>query len=522
MLQVARIFGNDMVLQQGKVLPVWGTAAPGAQVTVTVQGKSASATAGEDGAWIAQCGPLQVSFQETMVVSSQGETKTYTGVQVGEVWLAGGQSNMEFYMRHDRDMKEEAPGCENSAIRFFDYPEVSYPEQIEEAPYGKAYAFWRRCNPENLEYFSAVAYYFAKELQRSQGVPVGIVGCNWGGTAACSWMDEAHIQAGGGQAYLDEYAKAVEGLDLEAYDKQFRENPRNFRTDILADPFNDLMMFGTKPEEMGEKLKELGIEPPKGPMVPVMGPKNEHCPGALYRAMLSQVAPYGLRGVIYYQGESDGDAHPDCYRTLFPALIQNWRDLWGEELPFFFVQLAPLDHWMMCKGAPYAIVREAQQHTADTVPHTGMASIGDVGMAFDIHPKKKQPVGYRLALLAENRVYGENVLCDAPRLVGGELEQGKLTLQFDHAGEGLELRSLLPDGIQADPARLGGLQVFQNGHELPADQLSAKAQGDRVVLEGEAIQAGVPTQVCLATTGWYAMNLCNSAGIPAVPAKLSL
>ena len=232
-------------------------------------------------------------------------------------------------MRHDRDMKEEAPGCENSAIRFFDYPEVSYPEQIDEAPYDKAYAFWRRCNPENLEYFSAVAYYFAKELQRSQGVPVGIVGCNWGGTAACSWMDEAHIQAGGGQAYLDEYAQAVEGLDLEAYDKQFRENPRNFRTDILADPFNDLMMFGTKPEEMGEKLKELGIEPPKGPMVPVMGPKNEHCPGALYRAMLSQVAPYGLRGVIYYQGESDGDAHPDCYRTLFPALIQNWRDLWG-------------------------------------------------------------------------------------------------------------------------------------------------------------------------------------------------
>ena len=122
MLQVARIFGNDMVLQQGKVLPVWGTAAPGAQVTVTVQGKSASATAGEDGAWIAQCGPLQVSFQETMVVSSQGETKTYTGVQVGEVWLAGGQSNMEFYMRHDRDMKEEAPGCENSAIRFLIIP----------------------------------------------------------------------------------------------------------------------------------------------------------------------------------------------------------------------------------------------------------------------------------------------------------------------------------------------------------------------------------------------------------------
>ena len=159
MLQVARIFGNDMVLQQGKVSPVWGTAAPGAQVTVTVQGKSASAIAGEDGGWTVPCGPFQASFQETMVVSSQGETETFTGVQVGEVWLAGGQSNMEFYMRHDRDMKEEAPGCENSAIRFFDYPEVSYPEQIDEAPYGNAYAFWRRCNPENLEYFSAAVSY---------------------------------------------------------------------------------------------------------------------------------------------------------------------------------------------------------------------------------------------------------------------------------------------------------------------------------------------------------------------------
>lgn len=506
MLALPVIFGENMVLQQGKKISVWGKAAPGAQVQVAVQGGTFTTTAGADGNWRALCGPLEPSFQETFVVSSQGEEIRLGNVLIGEVWLAGGQSNMEFYMRHDACLAEEAPRCANQAIRFFDYPEVSYPGQIDEAPYGKAYGFWRPCDRENLEYFSAVAYYFARDLQQALGVPVGIVGCNWGGTAAVSWMDEGAILEGGGKAYLDEYQQAVQGLDLEAYEKRFQEDPIRYRTDILAEPLNDMLMQGLPMEEVMGRVQEMGLTLP-GP--PLMGPKNEHRPGGLYEAMLCSLSPFGLRGFIYYQGESDGDAHPHCYQTLFPSLIRCWRRLWGEELPFLFVQLAPLDHWAACSGEPYAIIRAAQQHTADTVPLTGMASTSDVGMEFDIHPKQKRPVGHRLALLAQNRVYGRNVLCDAPRLTGAQWEGSALALTFAHAGSGLTLHG----------NQLGGLRVFQNGTERT---LAAHAQGDRVLLTGEGLQPGAPTQVRLATGSWYVVNLYNSAGIPAVPGSLDL
>lgn len=522
MLKTALIFGNDMVLQRDKQIPVWGTAEPGTEVTVSLQGRSATTRTGEGGSWKLLLDPLQTSFAETMTVTDGKETLTYTGVQIGEVWLAGGQSNMEFHMRYDADLAEELPHCQNDAIRFFDYPEVSYPGQIDEADYSREYGFWRRCDPEDLERFSAVGYYFAKKLQEQLSVPVGIIGCNWGGSPACAWMDEKHIKSGGGQDFLDEYNQAVDKLDLAAYDAQFRANPGNFHTDLLADPISDLFMFGATMEEIGAKLAEMGVDPAAmANYAPVVGPKYERRPSGLYESMLRPLAPYALRGFLYYQGETDGDTHPECYRTLFPALIANWRELWGEELPFLFTQIAPLEQWMACVGEPYVAIREAQQHTADTVPGTGMAGTADVGMRWDIHPKKKQPVGHRLALLAEKKVYGQQVLCDAPRLRGATAENGRLTLCFDHAGDELELRDRLPDGTAVEKTKLGGLQVLQNGAEMDVTRLTAEARGDTVVLSGEEIRGDGAFTVKLAKTGWYAVNLTNSAGIPAVPGELN-
>lgn len=346
-----------------------------------------------------------MSFGEELKISSGAECVVLHDVAVGEVWLAGGQSNMEFHMRYDADLEQEQPQCENRLIRFFDYPEVSYEGQINEADYGSNYGFWRLCTPEQLERFSAVGYYFAKDIQEKYNIPVGVIGCNWGGTPACAWMTREAVVEGGGQVYLDEYDKAVGELDLANYEEHFRKDPMAWRTDQLADPLNDMMMFGFPVEEFGSKLTELGIDPPT--FTPVMGPKYERRPCGLYDAMLRPIAPYGIQGVIWYHGETDGDNHPEVYETLFPALIRCWRALWGEELPFLFVQLAPLRQWMDCIGTPYAIIRKAQQHTADNVPNTGMAVITDVGMEHDIHPKKKQPVGHRLALLAMAKIYGE-------------------------------------------------------------------------------------------------------------------
>lgn len=234
--------------------------------------------------------------------------------------------------------------------------------------------------------------------------------------------------------------------------------------------------------------------------------------------MVKAVAPYGIRGVIWYQGESDGDTHPETYETLFPALVADWRRLWGRELPFLFVQLAPFERWMQCTGERYGIVRTAQQHAADTVPGTALAVTTDVGMQYDIHPKKKQPVGRRLALLAENKVYGEkDVVCEAPALTGLTAADGALTLTFAHAGAGLYLAPAAPDGTPFAPGVFSGVQVWQNGAALDAAALTARAAGNTVTLCGPAIRAGAPTRVEIAQTPWCQVNLYNSAGIPARP-----
>ena len=518
MLKTALAFGDRMVLQREKTVAVWGTAEPSETVEVWMQGKRAAATSDTDGNWIAYCGPYETSFEETMTVRSGTEQLTFSQVQVGEVWLAGGQSNMEFHMRYDADFPSEQASCKNDNIRFFDYPEVSYVGQIDEADYTKEYGRWRRADPENLERFSAVGYYFARELQARLKVPVGIIGCNWGGTPACAWMSEEAIREGGGQIYLEEYAAALQKLDLEAYEAQFRQNPMSYQTDLLANPISDMMMFGCTPETFAAKLAELGVDLSNmAALLPSVGPKYERRPSGLYESMLGQLVPYALRGFLYYQGETDGDTHPACYKTLFPALIRNWRELWREELPFLFVQIAPLERWMDCVGEHYVAIREAQQHTADTVPGTGMAVITDVGMQHDIHPKKKQPVGYRLALLAEKQVYGQEVLAEAPTLIDAELREGELILRFAHAGDGLSLRERLPYGQSAQADRLGGLQVFRDGQLLEGEHLCAAVEGDRVILRSEQLRAEAETEVRLAKTGWYLVNLYNSAGLPARP-----
>lgn len=522
MLQTAILFQDYMILQRDKKITIWGTADAGVQITVTMQGKIAKGTAGADGKWEVISGPFTTSFAEEMVIVSAEEKLVFSDVQIGEVWLAGGQSNMEFHMRYDADMISEKEICANDNIRFFDYPEVSYVGQIKEADYGKNYGFWRKAEPEQLERFSATGYYFAKDLQRKYQVPIGIIGCNWGGTSACAWMSRNAIAEGGGQIYLDEYEEAVKNLDLNEYEEKCKNNTALWRVDQLADPVGDLMMFGCTLEEVGTKLMEMGIDlsqMDETAFMPIMGPKCERRPSGLYESMLKPIVPYAIRGVIWYQGEMDGDCHPEIYKTLFPELIRNWRQLWNEELPFLFVQIEPLDHWMDCFGERYVEIRDAQQQTVDTVPGTGMAVTTDVGMQFDIHPKKKQPVGHRLALLAENKVYKDDVLCEAPTLSGIKVEDGRLILSFENTGDGLYFAETVPYGQLVGAEQFGGLQVFQNGEELDAEQLRVKAEGNQVTVFGESIHIGVSTQVKVAKTGWYLVNLYNSAGIPARPAE---
>ena len=525
MLKTALMFKDHMILQRDKEIRIWGTALPGETVTLTMQGGSWSCRADADGNWMISACPLRTSFSEEMKITAGEESLVYTDVQIGDVYLASGQSNMEFFMRYDADLKDELAVCANDNIRFFDYPEVSYPEQINEADYGKNFGFWRKASPEDLEWFSAVGYYFAKDIQKRYDIPVGIIGCNWGGTPACAWMSREAVEEAG-EAWLREYEEGLKTLDLKAYNEQFPKNPAAWRTAPFEDPFTDMLMRGASILDIIRKL--TGQEPDLSAMdpsafVPVIGPKSELRPCGLYESMLRQVAPYTLRGFLFYQGETDGDNHPELYRTIFPALIRCFRSLWQEELPFLFVQIAPFGSWMQSTGEPYIAIREAQQMVSENVSGTGMAVITDVGMELDIHPKKKQPVGHRLALQAMNRIYGEtDVLCEAPTLSGAEIQPGKLILSFVNAGTGLSLADHTPDGAETDPTKPGGLQIFADGQVLDLSQVQATADGSRLILDGPVFKEGMSAEIRLACTGWYRVNLYNSAGIPARPAKIAI
>ncbi len=517
------MFQNNMILQREKHIPVWGSACPGETITVSIQGLEAAAAADDNGRWQVKIGPLHTSFRETMTITASAERIDLTNVQIGEVWLAAGQSNMEFQMRYDADLETEKEICTNENVRFFDYPKVVYREQIEEADYRKNFAQWRTADPENIEWFSAAGYYFAKEIQHKYQIPVGIIGCNWGGTPACAWMNEDFIRQGGGSVYLDEYRASLASLDPAAYEKAFRNDPASWKLDPFADPFNDLLMKGMGIAEViktltGQEIDESMLD--FSAAQPVLGPKTPQRPACLYDSMLSAVAPYGLRGILFYQGESDGDRHPEVYESLFPALISNYRSLWGEDLPFMFVQIAPFGHWMNCIGEPYVKIREAQQKASETIPLTGMAVISDIGMELDIHPKKKQPVGLRLALLAENKVYGEDVLCEAPSLVSVTEQDGTLILRFANSGTGLYLADHTPDGAKTDPGKIGGLELFIGEEKMNMDLVSAEAHEDTVILKGLQLPVREPVTVQLGCTGWYRINLYNSADLPARPAAV--
>lgn len=542
MLKPAMMFRDGMVLQRDRKVAVFGTTDRRDPVVVRMQRKTATAVPGEDGKWLAEIGPFSCSEKEEMEISQAGTRLLLEDVAVGEVYLAGGQSNMEFAMRYDRDLPKEREKLAKEAnphLRFFDYPEVSYPGQLKEADYQKEYGRWRRADAENLQWWSAVSYYFAAELWEKLRVPVGIIGCNWGGTNIGCWLPEEVLRACGGEAYLTEYEEAVKDLDLAAYEKAFHAYPLAYRTNQLEFPgseIQDFIMHGNYGEdhltELGKKIAEMmkrqGLPMPDEKAAAAaqlpMGPKHPNRPCGLYESMLLPIVPYTLRGILWYQGESDGDekARADLYEKTFPALIAHWRGLFRDpDLPFLFVQLAIYEKWMMNTGDWCGEVREAQKKTADTVPNTGMAVISDDGMRWNIHPIIKKVVGHRLALLAKNRIYGdETVLCEAPLLVKAKAEDGRAVLTFQNTGGRLYLSDEGLYGEHFPKGRMLGAVLSQKDTVIRSEDCGGEVRGDEVILSSPAFRRDVPLHAAIAKEHWYQVNLYNRADIPAMPAEV--
>lgn len=495
-------FGDRMVLQRHKKIEVWGTGRPGSIVKIRLAAEDPVATTVlPDGTWSSSLPPHEADRGLRLIITDEYTRFEYTDVAIGEVWIAGGQSNMEYFLAFDGDRRDVLNGAVNADIRFFDSPRTSYDGQLEENDYSR-FGFWRDSTPEDLPYFSAVGYFFARDLQASLGVPVGIVGCNWGGTPASAWMSEESLEASEGKIWLDEYRAGLEGVDLEGISSAYRADPLNDSTNPLKTSLLTLLLSPGLPRLAQKALVALAGRRLKNPLV---GPLHPFRPTGLYDIMLKRVAPYTTRGVIWYQGESDA-THPDIYADVFTAMIRCWRDLWREEIPFLFVQLAPFGEWLVSTGEVYPELRRQQQFVADTVLGTWMASSSDAGLQWDIHPKRKRSIGTRLALLARHHIYGQSVQSDPPRFLSAQRSREGLELQFGNA-DGLRLRQ---GKLPLDVRSPSGSKITVRSHRI---------EGDRLVLAGSFPPQSV---ISFAWTGYYDVPLVNGIGNPATPFRYEL
>ncbi len=410
-LQLAQVFQDRMVIQCDKALRIFGRADTQGVLKLLVNGKSLGEAHIEPGEFSCVFTSRAASRSNTLELHFGDEVRQFTDVAFGEVWLAGGQSNMEFPLRYDRNYKKIRQNLSDADIRCFEVPRRRYED--ENLGSHKTYLgvnTWRSLTPTSCGDFSAAALYFALEIRRNLGVPVGIISCNYGGTSALAWTREEYLAQDAELAKLiDAHRSRAAGIGPEEYERR-EKRYAGLQRGWLWRLFNHLLMKGLP----FWVTRILGVAKNLAPQPPV-GHKSLNRPGGLFSTMVSPIAGYGLRGILWYQGESDAD-RAGLYSRLFTATISCWRDAWGEDLPFLFVQLAPFLRWMNSRGEKFPALREAQQSCADEIPGVWMASVMDAGMRDDIHPKDKQPVGRRLALLALAYMYNADVPCESPRL----------------------------------------------------------------------------------------------------------
>ena len=494
------LFSDNAVLQQGVELPVWGTAKDGEKVTVTFDGQSASTTA-KDGRWQVRLkahkagGPLSLNVEG-------GNKIAVKDVLVGDVWICSGQSNMAFGFPGASTAAAEAPNAKYPNLRTFTVARKTAVEPQTE-PVGS----WLACSPETVKNFSAVAYFFGRDIHKATGTPVGLIHTSWGGTPAQAWTSLSGLKQDKELAdyvssiekakagYAEDLAKAPEATaKYEAAMKQWEaEGGKAYEAQLKkwlveSEKAKAEGKAAVPPPQRPKIAKPIAPRPPGG------GPGT---PTVLYNAMIAPLLPYPIKGAIWYQGESNAKNARE-YRTLFPRMIADWREKWGlGNFPFFFVQIAP--HKNMLPE-----IREAQLLTLSKSPNTGMAVTVDVGNAADIHPRDKEPVGSRLALAARAMAYGEKIEYSGPVFDGLKVENGKAVLSFKHIGSGLMAKGGEWKGFTVASAA--------NGQFVPA---KAEIRKDKVVVS--CPQVPNPAAVRYGWENVPDVNLFNKEGIPASP-----
>lgn len=447
------IIGSHMVLQRDSACPVWGWADAGEEVTVEFAGQKKSASPDTAGKWMVKLDAMKANAtSQTMTIRGKN-TLSLEDVVVGEVWLCGGQSNMEWTVSGAANPKEEIAAGEHPLIRHI---KVANPGALK--PDEKVQSNgWQNASPQTVGGFTAVGYYFAREVRKSVDVPIGLLNANWGGTRIEPWTPPQGF-------------KAVPALK------------------DIADKLDQYPSKSEKPDKADPTKTVVSV--------------NIGSPLSLYNGRIAPLVPFALQGALWYQGESN-NGEGMLYLEKMKALIAGWRDVWQmPDMPFYYVQLAP---FIYGNANPENLARiwEAQA-AALKIPHTGMAVLTDIGNTKDIHPKNKQEVGRRLALWALAKDYGKaGTVFSGPIFKTAKFDGGKATLSFDHAA-GLTGK----DGQALTHFVIAG----EDKMFVPA---KAEISGDTIVVSAEGVAKATAVRF-----GWShdaEPNLFNGAGLPASP-----
>ncbi len=394
-LKIPNVFGNHMVVQQKAPIKVWGWTNPGQEVTVSLADKSVSAKANADGRFDVSLPELTAGGPHQLTIKAD-ETVTFEDVLVGEVWICSGQSNMQWSVNASNDSDLEKLTAKNTNIRMINFPQVGTQEPI--LTHDRQ---WMVTTPETVGSFSAVGYFFARQLQETTGVPIGMINNAWGGSACEAWINRDVLKAD------EQYAPLLE------------------RWAGMEAKFAELSAKTELTEDEKKALQQL-----KGQMGGNSRPAN------IYNGVLKSHLGYTIKGAIWYQGESNA-SRAYQYRDLFPLMISNWRSEWGQgDFPFYWVQLADFKaEQSQPVESDWAELREAQTMTMSKLAHTGEAVIIDIGEGKDIHPKNKVDVGRRLARWALANEYGSDVPFHSPQYKNMEKQEARIVLTFDYVAQ---------------------------------------------------------------------------------------
>lgn len=468
------LFSDHAVMPRDCELPVWGTASDGEKVEVSFAGQTVTGTASA-GKWVVRLKPLAASpTPSKMIIRGPRNEVVIQDLLVGDVWLCSGQSNMEWPLAKSTRGRQVAAGIKAPNIRLFQVE-----KRMSATPVSEAGGNWTACDPQHAMRFSAVAYYFGRDLNQAMQVPIGLIGSHVSATAAELWTSRSALDAHPKLKFLHERHQRI----VQQYD------PARAKADYEA--------AMEKYRTVAEKARAAGRKPPRAPGM--AGNPKDRGPSCLYNGMIAPLQPFPIRGVIWYQGESNR-ANPPLYASLFPALIADWRKAWNRsDLPFLFVQLAPFN-------AVPPELREIQTQVWKSTPHTGMAVITDFGSAGNIHPPDKEPVGKRLALAARAIAYGERIVWSGPVFTKADFRQDRVILRFTSVAKGLR--------AQGNSGVLKGFSLAgADGKWVPAQAVIRGAD----TLEIISPEVSQPKAV---RYGWDKVpdvNLFNSEGLPAVP-----